>query len=61
VRYVLTRHRGFERRWTERLAGRNVVRVTDVDGWLQSIQATASTSGSSSGSERQKTPPFVET
>ena len=28
---------------------------------LQSIQATASTSGSSNGSERQKTPPFAET
>jgi adenylate kinase family enzyme len=33
----------------------------EVEAWLQSIQATDSTSGSSNGSERQKTPPFVET
>ncbi len=32
-----------------RLDGRNVVRVQDVDTWLQSIQATESTSGSSNG------------
>jgi adenylate kinase family enzyme len=61
VGYVLLRHRGFESRWTERLEGRNVVRVRDGDGWLQSIQATEETSGSSNGSERQKTPPFAET
>ena len=35
--------------------------ASEVERWLQSIQATASTSGSSNGSERQKTPPFVET
>ncbi|MGH3009907.1 MAG: adenylate kinase [Gaiellaceae bacterium] len=61
VGYVLARHRGFETRWTQRLEGRNVIRVTDVSAWLQSIQATESISGSSKGSERQKTPPFVET
>ena len=33
----------------------------DVRPFVQSIQATASTSGSSNGSERQKTPPFAET
>ena len=59
--YVLTRHRGFEARWTQRLEGRNVVRVTDVDAWLQSIQPIESMSGSSNGRERQKTPPFAET
>jgi adenylate kinase family enzyme len=33
----------------------------DVRAFVQSIQATASTSGSSNGSERQKTPPLAET
>jgi len=33
----------------------------DVERWLQSIQATAAMSGSSNGSDLQKTPPFVET
>jgi adenylate kinase family enzyme len=32
-----------------------------VESFAQSIQATEPTSGSSNGSERQKTPPFVET
>jgi adenylate kinase family enzyme len=61
VWWVLSRHRGFAARWASRLEGRNVVRVTDVDAWLQSIQATEPMSGSSKGSERQKTPPFAET
>ena len=61
VWWVLSRHRGFAARWESRLEGRNVVRVTDADAWLQSIQATESMSGSSNGSERQKTPPFAET
>lgn len=34
---------------------------SEVEGFLQSIQATESMSGSSSGSERQKTPPLAET
>ena len=33
----------------------------DVRAFVQSIQATPSTSGSSNGSERQKTPPLAET
>ena len=33
----------------------------EVREFVQSIQATASTSGSSNGSERQKMPPFAET
>ena len=61
VLWVLRTHREFEEKWISRLEGRNVVRVTDVDAWLQSIQASESMSGSSNGSERQKTPPFVET
>lgn len=61
VLWVLRTHRGFEAKWTPRLEGRNVVRVRDANAWLQSIQATESMSGSSNGSERQKTPPFVDT
>jgi adenylate kinase family enzyme len=61
VLWVLKTHRGFEEKWIPRLAGRNVVRVTDANAWLQSIQATASMSGSSNGSERQNTPPLTET
>lgn len=61
VGYVLTRHRGFEARWTQRLEGRRVLRVTDVEAFLQSIQATEAMSGSSNESELQKTPPFFET
>ena len=33
----------------------------EVEAFVQSIQATESMSGSSNGSERQKTPPFSET
>ena len=33
----------------------------EVEAFAQSIQATASMSGSSNGSERQKTPPLAET
>ena len=33
----------------------------EVRAFVQSIQASATTSGSSNGSERQKTPPFDET
>ena len=61
VLWVIRTHRGFGAEWAGRLEGRNVLRVTDVDAWLQSIQPTESTSGSSNGSERQKTPPSVET
>lgn len=61
VLWVLRTHREFEEKWISRLEGRNVVRVTDADAWLQSIQASESMSGSSNGSERQNTPPLVET
>ena len=61
VLWVLRTHRGWSAKWKPRLDARNVVRVQDADEWLQSIQATAETSGSSSASARQKTPPFVET
>jgi hypothetical protein len=58
---------GFRNRRTfpARLSGRpNVRRVcsdADVCALVQSIQATASMSGSSNGSDLQKTPPFAET
>jgi adenylate kinase family enzyme len=63
VWWVLTTHRGFAGKWEQRLAEHThlrVVRIRDADSWLQSIQATATTSASSTASERQKTPPFVE-
>jgi hypothetical protein len=61
VLWVLRKHRGFAAKWGPRFEGRNVVRVADSEEWLQSIQAIESMSGSSNGSERQKTPPLAET
>ncbi|HUJ56804.1 MAG TPA: AAA family ATPase [Gaiellaceae bacterium] len=67
VWWVLTRHGTHRKKWPPRLAPLthlDVVRLRsprEVREWLQSIQPTASTSGSSNGSERQKTPPSVET
>ena len=61
VFWVLRTHREFAATWGPRFEGRNVVRVTDSEEWLQSIQATESMSGSSKGSDRQKTPPLAET
>jgi len=55
------------RRMPERLARHPHLDVhrlrsdAEVDAFVQSIQATESMSGSSKGSERQNTPPFVET
>ena len=65
--WVLGNHRRHAREVPERVAAQPhlelVVLRSDeaVEQWLQSIQATESTSGSSKGSERQNTPPFVET
>jgi adenylate kinase family enzyme len=61
VLWVFRTHREFGAKWGPRFEGRNVVRVTDPEEWLQSIQATESMSGSSNGSDRQKTPPLAET
>jgi adenylate kinase family enzyme len=61
VLYVIRMHRGWPGRWETRLQGRNVVRVRDAEAFLQSIQATEEMSGSSNPSDRQKTPPFIET
>lgn len=67
VWWVITQHRSYRKNWPRRAASVehvDVVRLRsprEVRAWLQSIQATESMSGSSNGSERQKTPPFVET
>ena len=58
--------RAFENRreFPGRYAGFRVVRLrsdADVRAFVQSIQATATTSASSNGSERQNTPPLTET
>ena len=58
--------RAFENRraFPARYAGRDVRRLrsdAEVGAFIQSIQATVVTSGSSNGSERQKTPPFADT
>jgi adenylate kinase family enzyme len=52
------------RDFPKRFARRNVLRLrsdAEVRAFVQSIQATRVTSGSSNGSERQKTPPFNDT
>jgi adenylate kinase family enzyme len=65
--WVLTNHRSHRAKWPERVAGLpnlELVRLRsprEVDAWLQSIQATEPMSGSSNGSERQKTPPLADT
>ena len=65
--WVIRTHRHYERQNSERVALHphlTTVRLrsdAEVEAFAQSIQATASMSGSSNGSERQKTPPFVET
>jgi adenylate kinase family enzyme len=65
--WVLANHRRRSREVPQLVAGQPhlelvILRSDDeVEQWLQSIQATDSISGSSKGSELQKTPPFVET
>jgi adenylate kinase family enzyme len=65
--WVVKQHATFRRRIPEIAAQHphvHVVRIAtrrEADAWLQSIQATDSMSGSSNGSERQKTPPLAET
>ncbi|HET8751264.1 MAG TPA: hypothetical protein VFM43_01910 [Gaiellaceae bacterium] len=65
--WVLRTHRRYARRVLERVAEHphlDLVRLRsadEVERWLQSIQASESMSGSSNGSERQKTPPLAET
>jgi adenylate kinase family enzyme len=65
--WVLQQHGNFRRRIPEIAAQHphlQVVRITtrrEADAWVQSIQPTESMSGSSNGSERQKTPPLADT
>jgi adenylate kinase family enzyme len=67
VWWVIRHHREYREKWPPRfepLTHLTVVRLRsarDVRDWLQSIQATESMSGSSKGSERQKTPPLADT
>ncbi len=65
--WAVRMHRTHAAKWAERLGrvpGLDVVWLRspgEVEDWLQSIQPTATMSGSSKGSERQKTPPSVDT
>jgi adenylate kinase family enzyme len=63
-RWVLRTHRSRQTATAERLAGDAVVRLCsrrEIERFVQSIQATATMSGSSNGSELQNTPPLRET
>jgi adenylate kinase family enzyme len=65
--WVLRTHRRYASRVMERVAEHphlelvHLRSAAEVEDWLQSIQASESMSGSSNGSERQKTPPLAET
>jgi adenylate kinase family enzyme len=67
VWWVVRQHGKYREKWPPRyeaLPHLHVVRLRsprEVREFVQSIQATESMSGSSKGSELQKTPPFVET
>jgi adenylate kinase family enzyme len=67
VWWVIRNHGSHRKKWPKRVAPLTHLQVIrlrsagQVRDWLQSIQATDSMSGSSKGSELQKTPPFVET
>ena len=67
VWWVIRQHGSYRTKWEPRLEPLTQVDVVrlrsprEVRAWLQSIQPTESMSGSSSGSDRQKTPPLAET
>jgi adenylate kinase family enzyme len=67
VWWVVTQHGKYRQTWPDRYGRFPHLRVVrlhtprEVRDFLQSIQATESMSGSSKESERQKTPPFIET
>jgi adenylate kinase family enzyme len=67
VWWVIRQHGTYEKKWMPRLARLTEVSVVrlrsprEVRAWIQSIQATESMSGSSNGSDRQKTPPLADT
>jgi adenylate kinase family enzyme len=65
--WIVQTHRHYAREIPQRIAAHPHLAVVhlrspeEIEQWLQSIQATETTSGSSNGSDRQKTPPSVET
>jgi adenylate kinase family enzyme len=65
--WVLRTHRHYGREIPERVGEHphldlvHLRSAEEIERWLQSIQPTDPMSGSSNGSERQKTPPFAET
>jgi adenylate kinase family enzyme len=65
--WVVQTHRNYAREIPKRAAEHphlDVVHLRsdgEVEAWLQSIQPTEPMSGSSNGSERQKTPPLADT
>ena len=65
--WVVTEHGKYREKWPPRYEALPHLRVVrlhsprEVRDFVQSIQATESMSGSSNGSERQKTPPLAET
>jgi adenylate kinase family enzyme len=65
--WVLQTHRHYSREVPKRVGEHPQLELVtlrsedELERWLQSIQATDPMSGSSKGSECQKTPPFVET
>jgi adenylate kinase family enzyme len=65
VWWVIRQHGSYRTKWEPRLEPLthvDVVRLRsprEVRAWLQSSQPTESMSGSSNGSDRQKTPPFA--
>jgi adenylate kinase family enzyme len=67
VWWVITQHGKYRQKWPARYEALPHLRVVrlhsprEVRAWLQSIQATESMSGSSKGSDCQKTPPLPET
>jgi adenylate kinase family enzyme len=60
-RRAFENRREFPSRYADHPAVRRLRTDAEVRRFVQSIQATATTSGSSNGSERQKTPPSAET
>ena len=67
VWWVIRQHGSYRKKWPPRFEPLTHLHVVwlrsarEVREFLQSIQATESMSGSSKGSERQKTPPLAET
>jgi adenylate kinase family enzyme len=61
LRRAFANRRDFPRRFARYDNVHRLRSDAEVRAFVQSIQATATTSGSSNGSDRQKTPPLLET